>query len=473
MRMADLPVWQSQADAASLHLVPISADAFRTRRAERILLLVILLIALGLRLTWVLMQPSDPQSLQQLPDQTEYLSLAKSLLAGHGLRLSDARFGQQTVYAYRMPGYPAFLRYCQAQPVVARVVQAVLDTSTVLAVWLLTRMLLSRDKGRLAAPLAAAIVAVNPFLIFFSALLLSDTVYTAVLIWGVVLMLAGARGGSFSAEPGMGDDVEPASFDLHPPRPRPWLGTLLWLIGGAVLAGSVLIRPSAIGLGVLLGVVIAIASLPLDRSLPAFRLRWPLPPATTMLLLTAAALFPWAYRNSQVLGEWVWTTTNAGVTAYDGWNPDATGGSDQSVLLALPQIKTMTETERSAYLAERAAAWAKEDWQRTLTLAVMKAARTWSPLPLSAEYGSWKNSLAGLVYAVPLDLLALLGLFRGPMRRSAKLLLLSPAVYYTLVHMATVGSLRYRLPVEPFLAILAAVGILALRMDRPVWRRAT
>jgi hypothetical protein len=38
------------------------------------------------------------------------------------------------------------------------------------------------------------------------------------------------------------------------------------------------------------------------------------------------------------------------------------------------------------------------------------------------------------------------------------LLLALPAVYFTLVHAVSVGSLRYRVPVEPQLAILAAAG---------------
>jgi hypothetical protein len=80
--------------------------------------------------------------------------------------------------------------------------------------------------------------------------------------------------------------------------------------------------------------------------------------------------------------------------------------------------------------------------------------------------------VAGLLYSVPIDLLAIVGLFWGRARKSAKLLLPTAAIYFTLVHMASVGSLRYRLPVEPMLAVLAALGVAALRMDRPNWRRA-
>jgi hypothetical protein len=439
-------------------------------------LFVVLGVGLVARLAWGLSRPADEASLRQLPDQSEYLSLARSLLAGTGLRFYDERFGQ-SVFAYRMPGYPAFLAACGGDAVVARVVQAVVDTSTALAAALLATMLSPARSAGPAAVLAAALVAANPFLIFFSGLLLSETLFAALLAWGMVLLLAGARGGRASGEPADADSVEPAASS--PPAYRPRTGTFLWLAGGLTIAASAWVRPSAPPLTVLLGVLASFAARPADRAVPPFRPLWPLPVATTMLVLAAAVLAPWAYRNSLVLpaGEagqpaWVWTTTNGGVTAYDGFNPDASGASDQSVLKSLPQLRTMNEVERSDYLAARAARFVRENPWRAGELALVKAARTWSPVPLSDEYGSWMHRLVGLAYSVPLDALVLLGLWRSRMRLAGKAFLLAPAAYFTVVHMASVGSLRYRVPVEPPLAVLAAAGACTLAARSPVWRRA-
>ena len=60
-----------------------------------------------------------------------------------------------------------------------------------------------------------------------------------------------------------------------------------------------------------------------------------------------------------MLGTWVWTTTNEGVTAYDGFTPDATGASDQSFLRDFPLLKQMGEVERSRYLSDKAAAFVR------------------------------------------------------------------------------------------------------------------
>jgi hypothetical protein len=103
-------------------------------------------------------------------------------------------------------------------------------------------------------------------------------------------------------------------------------------------------------------------------------------------------------------------------------------------------------------------------------LAVLKAGRTWSPVPLSQGDRPF-YLLAGLAYSLPVFVLAAGGLLFSDLPRHAKVFLLAPAAYLTLVHMASVGSLRYRLPAEPTLAILAAAGLAAFLSALSHWRR--
>jgi 4-amino-4-deoxy-L-arabinose transferase-like glycosyltransferase len=389
-------------------------------------LAAVLLFALLVRVAWGLSRPTDSAAIEQLPDQREYLELADNLLHGRGLHFFDPRF-RSSIYAYRTPGYPILLAACGASIRAARVAQAMLDTSTVLAAYLLARRWLTRKQSLFAA----AIVAVNPFLIYFSALLLSETLFTAMLAWSMVLL--------------QGIPRPRANAISDPPGSSP-------LLGGLLLALSVLVRPSAIGLPVLLGIVAAV----LNRSQPrAYPRWWPFPPATTMLLFTLAVLAPWAYRNHLAVGHWIWTTTNSGITAYDGFNEDATGASDQRFIARLPGLSRGTEVQRSDFLAQEASRWAREHPRRVMELALVKAGRTWSPVPLSAEFGRplyrW---IAGL-YALPFDILVILGLWHGRIPRTAKVFLLIPAIYLTIVHALSVGSLRYRLPAEPPMAVIA------------------
>jgi 4-amino-4-deoxy-L-arabinose transferase-like glycosyltransferase len=409
----------------------VPSPSFPDAHTGRTRLILLLGVALALRLAWALAQPVTDESIDRLPDQAEYLALGRNLLHGQGLKFFDPRFGDE-VWAYRTPGYPFLIAACNGNVRVIRVVQAFIDTSTVLAVYLLAR----RWLGRGASMAAGVIVALNPFLIYFTGLILTETLFTAMLAWGMLLVLWRARGD----------------------EPVGWGATLAWLSGGLILALAVLVRQSAIGLPLLLGVGGALVNR--GGGTPYHR-RWPLPVGATAILLTLLVLLPWAWRNDRVLGRWVWTTTNGGITAYDGLNPDATGASDQSFVRAMPELRSMDELARSAYLSDLARQFARQQPRRVAELAVIKAARTWSPVPLSQEYNGWKYRTVGLLYTVPLYGLVLLGLVRrdaggGGLSRAAKVYLLIPAIYFTAVHMLSVGSLRYRIPAEPPMAVLAA-----------------
>ena len=236
-----------------------------------------------------------------------------------------------------------------------------------------------------------------------------------------------------------------------------------------MLVLAILVRPSGIGLAMILGVAAAILNRE-DRK--AYSGWWRIPPATSMLLLTILVLLPWAYRNSKVLGQWVWTTTNSGITAYDGFNDDATGASDQRAIARLPGLSQATEVQRDAFYSDEASRWVKKHPKRVMKLGLIKIFRTWSPVPLSVEFGKPMYRWIGGLYALPFYALVVLGLCYGGLPRSAKVFLLIPAIYISAVHAMSVGSLRYRLPAEPALAILAA-GSLRLAVDRlGQWRRA-
>lgn len=398
---------------------------------------VLVLIALTVRVAWGLAQPADDAAIDKLPDQREYLALGRSLLFGEGLKFFDPRFHDE-VYAFRTPGYPLLVAACGGKVRIVRVVQAAIDTSTVLAIYLLARRWLNPGSSLFAA----GIVAFNPFLIYFTALVLTETLYTAMLAWGMVLML-----GPIRIAPGPDEPIAPT-----------WRATIVWLAGGLILALSVLVRQSAIALPVALGIAAAFAN---RRQGSPYHRNWPLPVGSTMLLLTVLILLPWAWRNYSVLGRWIWTTTNGGITLYDGFNPDATGASDQSFVQSMPELRSMDEAARSKHLSDQATQFIRQQPRRAAELAAIKAARTWSPVPLSQDHAGWKYRIVGLLYSLPLDVLVLLGLFHrapgaGPLSRSAKAFLLLPAIYFTAVHMLSVGSLRYRIPVEPPMAVIAA-----------------
>lgn len=423
------------------------------------LLLLILVLAFLLRAGWGWHQP-DAGHLNALPDQVEYLQLAQNLLRHHQFSFYDDRPNvQEHLRAYRTPGYPLFLAACGANVTVARLLQALIGTSTVLGVFLLAR----RWLGRPASLCAAALLAINPYLIYFSGLILSETLYTSMLLWGMVLISMAGRGqedGAVNQTPSFG------RFHLS-----------YWTAAGLlVTALAVLVRPSGLLLPVVLGAAApwvnrsGVGTYPLGgadqacaRKHHLFRLiPYGVLYACTAGLLTFIVLLPWAARNRIVLGKWIGTTTNGGITLYDGFNPAATGASDQTFVQKMPQVRypRMNETSRSAYFAALARQWALAHPWKVVKLTAAKIARTWSPIPLSNEYGGrWLYVLVGAIFAVPLDLLILLGLANRRLPWAVKAFVLLPALYFTVVHGLFVGSLRYRMPAEGPMAVLGGCGL--------------
>ncbi|MEL7239383.1 MAG: hypothetical protein AAGK78_11015 [Planctomycetota bacterium] len=397
-----------------------------TPKAVWLWLTAILLLAVGVRFTLAQLTAAP---LENLPDQVEYLQLAESLKAGNGLVLVDERYATpQTLRAQRMPGYPALVAAVGASIIAVQWLQFGLDVLTAVGVFVLGRRFVSPVAGLAAAGL----VATHPFIAYVSTLLLSESAYTCLLTWSVVGL-------------------------SHPTRARyHWLG----LLAGVA---TVFVRPG--GAVVTVAVVGAASLLPMGKvawSPVARDSRWPLPPLVTAAGLIALCLLPWALRNRAILGQNVFLTTNAGITLFDGWNLDnTTGGSDQSFVGRMPQLGLMSEVDRDTYLRRQAWEDATRDPLRSVQLAGQKLARTWSPVPLS-QFGDAKSLVAGLGYYAVFWTLLAVGLWLGQLRLREKMLLVLPILVLTALHVLTVGSMRYRLPAEPLLAVVAASGAMAL-----------
>ena len=137
----------------------------------------------------------------------------------------------------------------------------------------------------------------------------------------------------------------------------------------------------------------------------------------------------------------------------------------------MPWLADMSETARSQYLSEKADDWMAEHPAAAMKLAGMKIAHTWSPMPLSRQYGSRvAYVVVGLCFAAAFDLLVIVGLWRRNLPGPAKSFLVLPAVYLTAAAALSVGSLRYRVPAEAPMAIVAAAAVgrrSATRLGRP------
>jgi hypothetical protein len=103
-------------------------------------------------------------------------------------------------------------------------------------------------------------------------------------------------------------------------------------------------------------------------------------------------------------------------------------------------------------------------------MAGLKFLRFWRLWPENARYSNPLAIAVSVLSIVPVLLLAGVGAFlaRRELRRLSPILLFGAG--YTLLHMALVGTIRYRLPLEPFLICFSGVAISAmLRTMAPRW----
>lgn len=397
---------------------------------------VLFVMAAGLRAGWVCFRYSgDDSPIHEYPDEKAYWDVSRSLAAGDGL---VDEFGYRATY---MPGYPVFLAlftdrenpYWYTYLHWARLIQAILGALIAPAVYVLALRWLSlagsesehAASGMAVSVLAGLAVAFDPFLVFFSGLLLTETLFVVALVLAWVWVLPLCR---------RNRRIGPVAVI--------GAGLMLWL--------CLMLRPSSVILVPLVPAAIVLARR-FDRQGVAA--------AALILVLVAVGLSPWAIRNRRVIGEWRWLTTRGGISLYDGFQPGATGASDLAHTKTMPQVQGLSEAEWDRYFHNQAWSSIRHDPGRAVRLAWLKFRRTWGPWPNVEGYRGGVAGTVGAAWTICILVLAVLGWWAQRRALAAWVVLLLPVAAFTLLHMVYVGSVRYRLPVMPFVVVLAAAGL--------------
>ena len=265
-------------------------------------------LGIALRLAFALLYWVD-QPLTR--DEREYLSLARSLRAGHGY-VFDAHLLESGMQPFgRAPGYPVFLALVgggsavtTSVPSSVKVAQAIAGGVGILLIAALAREL----AGDRAARLAAGLAAVYPPLVWIAAYAFSEALFWPIGLLSAWLLGAAAR---------------------HRPR-RAMTG----LAAGVVAGAALLVRP------------MVVLFLPLTAAWLIWRREWRL--AVLFAAGTALVTVPWAVRTSLSHARFVPVASEGGVTFWTGNNALARGEGD---LAANPGIKREQERLRLAHPA--------------------------------------------------------------------------------------------------------------------------
>ncbi len=408
---------------------------------SRYCLLAILSVAFLLRLGaagyWQRSAQSEGR-LFRLGDSHSYWTLASQLAAGlpYQYESSEARI-------FRAPLYPLVLApFAGGHDAAlgvwwARVLGCVLGTLAVAEIALLTWRL----GGCCASLIAAAVAAVYPSAIGMSILVLSEAIFIPLMVGHLLAWQSAWQTESTTKRWGYG------------------------LLAGGMAGSAVLARPSWLlfapsvwALGMLIG---------------QHRPRQTLILVATLIGMSCV-MSPWWIRNARITGRFVPTTLQVGPSLLDGLHAGASGASDEDMAFMKPLVaeQMMEDAQQTEPLVstleyrinsraqQAAATWAWTHPTEVLVLAGKKFLKIWSLWPDGGQINSTATRLAITLSSFSVLLLALwygrtlLGRFDW-----FYAICFVPSIYFTLLHMVFVGSVRYREPAILVLIPLAACGI--------------
>jgi len=395
-------------DAISGKQPTLSSSWIERIAASRLTLIAILVAAFALRVFAAVIVPD--QSVM-LGDPVAYREVGKSLWAT----------GQMNAL-YFMPLYPALVAvFGPGWP------QLLIDIalSTVL-VWLIYELTDAIFASKRAAILAGAVAAVYPYFIFYSIVGLTETLFMVLLLSAYLCWYRNAY-------------IAASVFSVLGILTRPVLDPLapLLLLYFAIAIRGLSIKAAAKYLAIYVGIYCVLMA-------------------------------PWWLHNYKAYQTFVRLNLGSGVALLSGNSPsNQSGGIDNNLNATMAPFAEIADPVARDKAMQRAALnYIKEDPGRFLIQAAKRFQRFWSPWPLTEEYSRPLYKLISFCSFIPVLLLALVFVVlygRTYFRRIAPLLLF--IVYLNSLHLVFPASLRYRLPVEPFLIILAAAGAVHL-VDR-------
>lgn len=397
----------------------------------------LLALALLCRVAVVIAWPHERPQL----DAVDYDAIARSLAGGHGFPDSVFTAGGGPA-AIRPPAYPVMLGGVYAVAghhyVAARLVQALIGTLSVALLGLLANRLI----GRRVAIAALAIGAVYPVLIAMDTALLSESLFTALML-GALVCAFEARASE---------------------RPLPWA------VGcGVVLGLATLTRQNALLL--LLPVWMAISDGPQPGRV---RMR----AALVVLGFTVLTVAPWTIRNTVEFHSFVPVATQSGVLLAGMYNDHARADPVFPAAWRPPNAEpeyadlfadpSLNEAELDAKLRRRAVRYAR-DHKGYVASAFQHNVRRMLHLHGTAfeRFADADRNMVGDLarparwsfYVVAL--LAIAGAFTACARRAPLYLWLVPFLMFVSGAFFS-GLVRYRLALDPFLVLLAAALVVAV-----------
>ena len=410
----------------------------------------ILTVALALRIAAVQEHAYTPRN-----DAGSYLTLASEIAHTgdytHSHKPGVGAGGTRGPTAYYAPGFPYFLaaldiidghevrRDGAIHP--ARIAMAVLGTIIVALIGLVALELFGPPAGFFALALAA----VYPVLIELSSILAAETLLTALVLGAVYCGLRVRRARAIASACG-------------------------WIASAGALSGLATLTHEN-GILILLPLLVAVS-----KHAPGARRHWVIGPA--LLVATAAiTIAPWTIRNAVVMHSFVPVSDETGITLVGTYNPASAANPQvpykwrifygipgerplilQASHLTEPQIGDKLQHQALDYIAKHPLSPVVVAFHNTLRLFELEGSFAWHASARAQSIATGRAGFGVISFWI-LCGLALAGSFTKLTRAAPKWIWFVPLLLALSVVLVNVETPRFRAPVDPFLILLAAAGL--------------
>lgn len=360
-------------------------------------LVLIIILGFTLRILMYFILPTI-----QFPDALEYY------------RVGQEFFKAGLMDSFKvMPMYPIW-SYFSSQCLGGRFLDILVSTATIYYVYQLARYLL---KNKRMALISAFLFAVYPFSIFYAISGLTESLFVFLSMAGLTYLY---------------------KKDL-------WKSFIFFVL-------SVLTRPSY---DLVFPIIIAYTVIFVHGE----SFRGGLYSIGKYLMVYILLMSPWWIHNHIVYGSFVRLNLGDGIILYEANNiSNVTGGPafgkvDFNTFDSIPSL-----VARNSAMKKTAFEFMLSDPKRFLTISTKRFFRFWNPMPNSSEYVNVKYFVALLI--LPLYFAAIYFFINIKVTELKKWIpILIIFAFLTLIHTITVGSIRYRYSLEPFLLIMLGFTI--------------
>lgn len=363
------------------------------------------------------------------PDSWAYISIANSLVSGHGYSFESAVSKNA---GYRAPLYPLFLatvfKFTGDNIFFVQLFQSLFGVITCLLVYGVGRRLFNDQTGLLAAILAC----VYPFLVYISSILVTEQLFVLFLLLSIYLLI----------------------------RSRECLRYVFIIAAGISLGLGALTRPAMLAFVPFCGLYLFLR--------PGSNKARCLAAVALLFISTLFTISPWTIRNYIKHGEFILISTAGGENFWLGNNDMAKGNDSAAQSAGLPEeILSQLSESSSPKTAEevywRAGIdWVKKHPKRFLGLYMEKLVNFWRITPdhITNIYRQKWLRYGCVAILVPLYFFSIIGMAGNRHRYRDHMILYFVLLSFPLGLSLFVTSFRFRIPLDPVLLLFTASALL-------------